>query len=515
MFAALDWSEIVHNPVFVLAVFAILPCYWFLSTKSRWNLPPGPKPLPVVGNVFQIPKGHEWLQYARWGKEYGPILYLNFLGQRVFVINSQQAAADILEKSMNTYSDRPRNMVMASELIGWNRAVALNPGGAQHKKFRRLMSKSLNSTAVRDYRALQEDSARALACLLLSAPHDFLRHIRATVGRSIVNVSYGRDVRVNGQDYIDYSEYVHEVFGLAAKSYAFLVDLVPSIKHLPSWLPGMHFKKQAMQWRKDLDDLANIPFEMVKADVAAGNAPESYVASHIRNQTAKQSTDIEEEDIMWTAASFYTGGSDTTIAAVTAFVLLMCLNPGAQKRAQEEIDSVVGSERLPAFEDMPNLPYVGACVKETLRYWTVAPLGLPHRAMEDGHYQRYDIPAGSTVVANIWGIMHNETIYSEPFAFKPERFLPVTAGGLGEPDCVPTVFGYGRRICPGMHLAESALWIYAATMFAVVDITPVKDAGGNAVPPREEAGLGIICIPKPFMCDVTPRSAEAAALVGQ
>ena len=88
--------------------------------------------------------------------------------------------------------------------------------------------------------------------------------------------------------------------------------------------------------------------------------------------------------------------------------------------------------------------------------------------------------------------MHNETIYSDPFTFKPERFLPVAAGGLGEPDCVPTVFGYGRRVCPGMHLAEAALWIYAATMLAVLDITAAKDAGGRAVPPREEAGLGII-----------------------
>ena len=92
------------------------------------------------------------------------------------------------------------------------------------------MSKSLNSTAVRDYRSLQEDSARALVRLLLETPVDFLKHIRTTVGKSIVGVSYGRDVRIKNQDYIDYSEHVHEVFGLAAKSYAYLVDLVPSSK---------------------------------------------------------------------------------------------------------------------------------------------------------------------------------------------------------------------------------------------------------------------------------------------
>ena len=88
--------------------------------------------------------------------------------------------------------------------------------------------------------------------------------------------------------------------------------------------------------------------------------------------------------------------------------------------------------------------------------------------------------------------MHNEEIYSDPFAFKPERFLSKEAGGLGEPDCVPTVFGYGRRICPGMHLAEASLWIYIATIVALFNITPSRDECGNEVLPRIETGPGII-----------------------
>lgn len=89
------------------------------------------------------------------------------------------------------------------------------------------MNKSLNQNAVRKYHELQEQSARILVDLLLKSPQDFLKHIRNTVGRSIVNISYGRDVMVNDQDYIDYAEYVHDVFGLAARPFAFLVDHLP------------------------------------------------------------------------------------------------------------------------------------------------------------------------------------------------------------------------------------------------------------------------------------------------
>lgn len=88
--------------------------------------------------------------------------------------------------------------------------------------------------------------------------------------------------------------------------------------------------------------------------------------------------------------------------------------------------------------------------------------------------------------------MHDEAVYSDPLTFKPERFLPASAGGLGEPDCAPAVFGYGRRICPGMHLAEASLWMYAARMLAVLDIKPVQGEDGEELPPRAEPGPGVI-----------------------
>ena len=90
------------------------------------------------------------------------------------------------------------------------------------------------------------------------------------------------------------------------------------------------------------------------------------------------------------------------------------------------------------------------------------------------------------------GIMHDGAVYSDPFTFKPERFLPPSAGGLCEPDCAPAVFGYGRRICPGMHLAEASLWIYAMRMLAVLDIKCARDKNGKEVPPYAESSGGVI-----------------------
>lgn len=88
--------------------------------------------------------------------------------------------------------------------------------------------------------------------------------------------------------------------------------------------------------------------------------------------------------------------------------------------------------------------------------------------------------------------MHDPAVYSDPFAFKPERFLPISQGGLGEPDPVPTVFGFGRRICPGMHLAAASVWIYAACTLAAFQVVPMKNEKGEEVLPVPETGPSII-----------------------
>lgn len=149
-----------------------------------------------------------------------------------------------------------------------------------------------------------------------------------------------------------------------------------------------------------------------------------------------------------------------TVSAIYSFFLAMTLFPHVQKRAQEEIDAVVGSDRLPSFGDRPNLPYVEALVQEVFRWNPVAPLGtlpavcarpgndrvlgVPHRLMEDDIYEGYLIPKGSIVIANIWQMLHDPSVYANPLEFDPTRYLP-WGGGEAAPDPREICFGFGRR----------------------------------------------------------------------
>jgi len=110
--------------------------------------------------------------------------------------------------------------------------------------------------------------------------------------------------------------------------------------------------------------------------------------------------------IKWSAKSLYSGASDTSVSAIYAGFLAMILYPEVAAKAQEELDDIVGSERLPTFEDRPHLPYVNAFIKEVLRWNSVTPLGGPHRSTEDDVHMGYFIPKGTMILTNIWYVNH-------------------------------------------------------------------------------------------------------------
>ncbi|KAI0295335.1 cytochrome P450 [Multifurca ochricompacta] len=181
----------------------------------------------------------------------------------------------------------------------------------------------------------------------------------------------------------------------------------------------------------------------------------------------------------------------------------MTLYPEAQRKAQAEIDSVTGGSRLPDFSDRDALPYVGAILKEILRWHPVGPLGVPHRVMRDDVYEGYFIPAGSTIMANVWAILHDPVAFPGPDRFYPERWL--SPGAPAFPD---HVFGYGRRVCQGRVMAQDFIWAGIASVLATFDITVMKDH-----PPKEVYTSDIISFPEPFVAHISPRSDAAAALI--
>jgi len=216
------------------------------------------------------------------------------------------------------------------------------------------------------------------------------------------------------------------------------------------------------------------------------------------------------KDVAWVT---YAGGADTTVSSVQTLFLAMALYPEVQKKAQAEIDAVVGPNRLPDFHDRPSLPYINAVVKETSRWNLVGPLGIPRMSTTDDEYNGFYIPKGTVVFSNSWSILHDRKAFNNPQEFQPERYLKDGRLDLNvrDPDCV--AFGFGRRICPGRHFSDNSLYSIASCLLAVYDIKPSVDDQGNIVKLKPEFTGGFLTYPAPFKCIIKPRTPAAEALI--
>jgi len=328
-----------------------------------------------------------------------------------------------------------------------------------------------------------------------------------------MRVTYGIDVLDKEDPYIATAESAVRAAFAAAMPGAFLIDSIPILRYVPEWIPGASFKRKAKEWRRQAEDMANKPFDAAMKNIRNGDATFSFVSDSSDKIDPTRDISSQELAIRDAAGTMYSAGSDTTVSAIASCILAMLENPQVLRKAQKQVDEVVGNSRLPTFDDEDSLPYITAMVKESLRWRDVAPIGVPHHSDAEDEYKGYRIPAGSVIVPNCWAMLHDPNIYPEPFEFKPERFLK---DGQLDPDAkdpAHAAFGFGRRICPGRFMALSSLWIAIASIVAVFDISKAIDENGNEVPLSHEyiSALGIL--PKPFKCSIKPRSAEAEELI--
>ncbi|KAJ7596429.1 cytochrome P450 [Mycena floridula] len=297
---------------------------------------------------------------------------------------------------------------------------------------------------------------------------------------------------------------------------SYLVNSVPVLQYLPPWFPGCGFHKFAAEAKELMDAMLIEPFEFVKENMETNTGKPCLVRTLLEtNETRKmEGTPEEETDVLQkVAATSFTGGADTTVSSMGTFILAMVLCPNVVAKAQEQLDRVVRRDRLPTLDDQNDLPYIEAIVREVFRFRPVLPLGLPHTTTEDDIYEGQYIPKGCVFLPNVWAMSRDESIYPDPEVFNPDRFFDPD-GTLNDDDVIFT-FGFGRRICVGRHLAQATMFLAIASFLSMFNITKAKDVNGNDVPVVERYSDGVVAQPDSFECSITPRSAEAVALISE
>ncbi|KAJ7132234.1 cytochrome P450 [Mycena epipterygia] len=501
--------------VYSSAVFAVGAVFlYFVTLPSRRLLPPGPPRDPFIGNLRQMPSEEVPLVFHEWGKTYGDVIYLKIPGQSIIVLNSLKAAEDLLDKRSLIYSDRPKFPLY--ELFGWNPALTLLPYGKKLAKFRQTHQAYLSRQKCVDYKPMLTQEARMLAKNLLTCESDeYESYLSRFATGVITQIVAGHRIKSDDDPYLRMSKMVLESLVRASQIPAgTAIDFFPFLQHFPSWFPGTHYANVAREWQPTMRELYTFPVETVKKQKAAGLAPPSFILTQLEAmETWESVTPEDQQDLRGNTATMFTAGEGTTWDALSIFLLAMVLYPECQLKAQKEIESVIGTSRLPEFADREKLLYVECLYQEIFRWNTGTPLALPHRCMEDDTYRGMFIPAGSIVFPNIRGMTLDESIYSDPTTFSPERYLPKPLGN-SEPYFTGR-FGFGRRICTGQYLADNSVWVTVATILASCRITNAVDKNGMIIVPVNAMSYGLMSHPVEFQCVIEPRTPQAKSLVAE
>ncbi|KAF5372909.1 hypothetical protein D9758_001769 [Tetrapyrgos nigripes] len=493
--------------VFLALTTGLILAVIIFKLSIHKNYPPGPPPLPLIGNLHQWPRSHPWIHLSKWVPQYGKLLYFNLLGRPVVVINSVYLAKEILEKRGSNYSSRP--VMTMVDMAGYTQAFASMNCTDDWKVQRRIASRAFSSGNSTQYHPIQQYEARKLVHVLTLDSSSLAKEVRLHVSALVLRSVYGYKLSSADDPFMVNGQQVSDNFVLAAQPGRWIVDMVPQLRYIPAWFPGAGFVRTAARWRKMVLEAAWNPYLWTKHSMDEGKALlPSICASAI--QAVDVMSEKDEKNLAFCASAIRGGGMATSISSIMTFFLMMTIHPECQKQAQEEIERVVGTERLPTVSDMDNLPFVRMVVAELFRCHPPAPLGPPHACDQDDIYEGLFIPGGSVILPNLWYMLHDPDYFAEPYTFNPGRFKDADRDANAIYDIV---FGFGRRACPGRNFALATAFSVVATTLATCDILPTVDESRRPVIPKDAYTSDGVSFPEPFQCQVRCKSNAANALL--
>ncbi|KAF8786958.1 Cytochrome P450 2J5 like protein [Argiope bruennichi] len=474
----------------IIVCVAILLVVFWKRKKNRKHLPPGPFNLPVVGQLPFLGK-EPFRGLHKLTKKYGSVFGL-YLGRNYCIIlGDYKAVKEAFNKSTTT--DRPEVAFdYVPDGVGFS-----SVNGQEWVEQRQYCVKAMRRLGVgRDswethVQIEVEDLVRKVS-MYDGRPFDFSKLLTASIANNISSYVFGNRLPMNNQNIEFLNQCVDSVSQFSAQvglriSFPFLSDILIALGLTKYAL----YKKHLVRFNKFVREQV----EIHKKNTVEEN-PENFIDGYLmkirENQEQKLGNSFNYTNLYGNIQAIFVGASDTTKTSLSWLLLVMASDIELQKRVHQEIETVLGREGKIQWSDRLSLPYTYAVIMEGQRWVTIAPINTSRIAMEDIKICGYDVPKGTIILANNWGL-HNDTKYwKDPEKFQPERFLLEDGKkvNLKPESYVP--FSYGKRNCPGEVIAMMEMLFYFVALMQKFTVLPPK---GQI--PRMQGTLGLTYHPVP------------------
>nr|ACN36201.1 unknown [Zea mays] len=503
------------------SIFVVV--YWRRLNSMRLRLPPGPPTWPIFGNLLQLsPLPHK--DFAQFCTKYGPLVYLRLGTIDAITTDDPEVIREILIRQDEVFASRPRTLAAVHLAYGCG-DVALAPLGPNWKRMRRVcMEHLLTTRRLESFAAHRAQEAEHL-CQFVWAKSQSGKpvNLREVLGafsmnnatRMLLGKQYFGIQSAGPGEAMEFMHITHELF--------FLLGLIYLGDYLPAWrwVDPYGCEKRMREVEKKVDDFhqkiidehrrareARKSRSSVEEDGGNGKDEMDFVdvLLSLPGENGKEHMDdMEIKALMQDMIAAATDTSSVTNEWVMAEVIK---NPRVLRRVQEELDAVVGRDRMVAESDLAHLPYLRCVVRESFRMHPAGPFLIPHESLKATTIMGYHVPARTRVFINTHALGRNPRVWDSVGEFRPERHLPAEEGARVEishlPDFKILPFSAGKRKCPGAPLGVALVLMALARLFHCFDWSPPDGLRPEDVDTREVYGM---TMPKatPLVAVATPR----------
>ncbi|KAF9443093.1 cytochrome P450 [Macrolepiota fuliginosa MF-IS2] len=528
MSSTIDFTSLATvniTPHFILlAILVATPIYTLFKTyharrpvdKNGNQIPSGPVGLPIVGS-FPFLTRYPELTLDYWAKRYGP-LYSLWLGNQLFVILSDpNIVKDLMVTNGAIFSSR-KEMFLKSQTIFAGRGITATPYNDRWRKHRRISTTWLNKVAVEGYTEVLDYEATVLVRDLYthgkagSMPINPQPHAGRCSLNNMLTIVFGIRTDTIDHPLVARALKLSREFMNCTGPVSNLIDFVPLLQHLPNYMTTRGKRLHAGL----VETYGGMIREIDERLKSGDNVPDCLVKTMLECQEAEE---LDFLDMSILCSAFMIGGVETTASIMQWFSALIPAYPHIQQKAHEELDRVVGRNRLPTVDDEKNLPYIHAIIKEVERCHNPFWLGTPHVNTEDFTYRGQFIPKNTVLVLNTatrqYTMHHDPQRHPDPFTFNPERYMhdktlsSESANLSNAMERDHWMFGVGRRICPGMWVAEREVFLAIARMLWAFKMEEIP---GEPIDLKEYDGLSGRS-PVPFRIKMIPRDEKVVQVL--
>nr|XP_008115228.1 PREDICTED: cytochrome P450 2C18 isoform X1 [Anolis carolinensis] len=491
----------------VICISCLLLSAFWKSQANKRKMPPGPTPLPIIGNALQLKTNHLDLTLCKLSKSYGPIFTLYFGPRPVVVLHGYGAVKEALIERADEFAARGRMPSMEKYFQG--KGIIFS-NGETWKQLRRFALTTLRNFGMGKKsieERIQEEAQYLLEQLqgTKEEPFDPTFLLNCATSNIICSVVFAKHYDYDDKKFLAIMALMHENFEILNSPWGQLANLFPSFMDLipgPHHRVGTNFKKAKVFVMEEME---------AHRETLDPSSPRDFIDCFYIKMDQEKNTEASEftiENLLMSAINLFGAGTETTSTTLRYGLLILQKYPEIEEKVQEEIDRVVGRSRAPCMSDRGQMPYTDAVIHEIQRFISLIPLSLPHSVNKDTVFRGYTIPKDTTVFPLLTSVLHDDKEFPNPREFDPQHFLNKDGTFRKSDYFMPFSAGkkalqvLGKRICAGEGLARMELFLFLASILQNFKLKPLTDPQDIDIKPHLSS---IGNVPPPYRLCVVPR----------